>query len=142
MLFWIFVLLFILGVGLVHVYNNKNVGEGCMIAGVLLNILSAVAIFISLIGISCEYFAADGTIAATQQRYESLVYQYENDIYDNDNDLGKKELMNEIREWNEDIARKKVNQDNFWIGIYIPDIYDQFDLIDLENPNLVSIKDK
>ena len=41
-------------------------------------------------------------MAKKQQRYNSLVYQLENNLYDNDNDLGKKELYNEVREWNED----------------------------------------
>lgn len=141
MLFWIFVLLLILGIGLVHVYDNKNVGESCMIVGITLIIVCAIASFISLIAISCDHLGADATIAAKQQRYESLVYQYKNDIYDNDNDLGKKELMNEIREWNEDLATKQALQDNFWVGIYIPNIYDQFDFIDLEHPGFVPIKD-
>lgn len=141
MLFWIFVLLLILGIGLVHVYNNKDVGESFMIVGITMSVVCTIAIIVSLISISCDHFGADATIAAKQQRYESLVYQYENDIYDNDNDLGKKELMNEIREWNEDLATKQALQDNFWVGIYYADIYDQFNFINLEHPGFVPIED-
>ena len=72
----------------------------------------------------------EASIEANKQRYESLVYQAENNLYENDNDLGKKELVNQIQEWNENLARGKTLQDDFWVGIYIPDIYDQFEFIE------------
>lgn len=133
MLFWCFVLLAILGIGLTHVYNNTRVGEWCLCTGVATAVLCVLAIFISLIMYAGEHFGVEGTIAANQQRYESLVYQYENNIYDNDNDLGKKELMKEIQDWNEDLARAQANQDDFWIGVYYADIYGQFKFIELNH---------
>ena len=75
----------------------------------------------------------EAKIASNQQIYDSLVYQLENDLYDNDNDLGKKELYNQIQEWNTDLAYRQHIQDNLWCGIFYPNIYDQFKYIELPN---------
>lgn len=74
----------------------------------------------------------EGQLEAKQMEYESLVYQYEHDLYNNDNDIGKKELMDEIKEWNSDVALGKYRQDNFWVGIFYADIYDQLEFIELK----------
>lgn len=73
-----------------------------------------------------------GKIASYEQRYESLVFQLENNLYNNDNDLGKKKLYNQIQRWNEDLARGKAMQDDIWLGVFWPDIYDDFEFIELE----------
>ena len=79
-----------------------------------------------------QYIGINAKVERYNARYESLVYQYENDIYENDNDLGKKELMDDIQEWNEDLSYRKKIQDDFWLGIYYPNIYDQFEKIELK----------
>ena len=70
--------------------------------------------------------------AKNQQRYNSLVYQLENNLYDNDNDLGKKELYEDIEEWNKDLAYYQKAQDDLWMGIFYPNIFDQFEFIKYE----------
>ena len=125
MLFWIFVALFIACV----VWAYATYGDGFF--SVLFSVILGIVVGASTISIVCDHASADATIARDKQTYESLVYQYENNLYDNDNALGKKELMNQIQEWNENLAAKQKLQDNFWVGIYYPNIYDQFELIDL-----------
>ena len=134
MLFWIFVILFVVG-GVCFVIGSNNMltnwGDLLMFFSGVISFFAAIAVAISLVSFAIDYTDLDGTIASKQAEYEILVWQYENDIYDNDNDIGKKELMNDIRDWNINISRLKECQDNFWIGIYYPDIYDQFELIEL-----------
>ena len=124
MLFWTFVIIIIAGVVL-FTYDLENLGIAISAIGIFGIIASVVVLAINYIGI-------DGYIARMNTRYETLVYQYENDIYDNDNDLGKRELMVDIQNWNEDLSSRRERQRDFWIGIYIPNIYDQFEYIELK----------
>ena len=124
MLFWTFVIIIIAGFVL-FTYDLENLGIAISAIGIFGIIASVVVLAINYIGI-------DGYIARMNTRYETLVYQYENDIYDNDNDLGKRELMVDIQNWNEDLSSRRERQRDFWIGIYIPNIYDQFEFIELK----------
>ena len=90
------------------------------------------AVLVSILIILISHIGLDAKVERCNARYESLVYQYENDIYDNDNDIGKKELMDDIQSWNEDLSYRKKIQDDFWLGIYYPNIYDQFEKIELK----------
>ena len=124
MLFWTFVIIIIAGFVL-FTFDWENLGIAISVIGIFGIIASVVVLAINYIGI-------DGYIAQMNTRYETLVYQYENDIYDNDNDLGKRELMVDIQNWNEDLSSRRERQRDFWIGIYIPNIYDQFEFIELK----------
>ena len=124
MLFWTFVIIIIAGIVL-FTYDLENLGIAISVIGIFGIIASVVVLAINYIGI-------DGYVARMNTRYETLVYQYENNIYDNDNDLGKRELMVDIQNWNEDLSSRRERQRDFWIGIYIPNIYDQFEYIELK----------
>ena len=124
MLFWTFVIIMIAGFVL-FTYDLENLGIAISVIGIFGIIASVVVLAINYIGI-------DGYIARMNTRYGTLVYQYENDIYDNDNDLGKREMMVDIQNWNEDLSSRRERQRDFWIGIYIPNIYDQFEYIELK----------
>ena len=99
---------------------------GCCFAIALIAGISAILININI----------DGTIAANQQVYNSLTYQLENNFYDNDNDVGKKELMKDIQEWNSDLARGKSLMNNPACNIFYPRrVYESFDFIKLGDIN-------
>ena len=124
MLFWTFVIIMIAGFVL-FTYDLENLGIAISVIGIFGIIASVVVLAINYIGI-------DGYITRMNTRYETLVYQYENDLHYNDDDLGKRELMVHIQNWNEDLSSRRERQRDFWIGIYIPNIYDQFEFIELK----------
>ena len=97
-----------------------------------IEIPAVIALFVSVVLLAVAYIGAPSYVASMESRYDMLTYQYENEFYENDNDLGKFELVEEIRSWNEDLASYKVMQRNIWIGVYVPNIYDQFEMIPLD----------
>ena len=130
MIFWLVVLSVVVFLWLA-VYSEKRFrdysGPFLVIA-----IIGFIVAIIMLMVIIVENTNVDAYIAENQMRYDMLVYQYENDIYDNDNDLGKRDLMEDIQEWNEDLAYYREAQDDFWVGIFHPNVYDQFEFIELK----------
>lgn len=111
--------------------NGNEIIEGIGMLLAVFGIIGTVAAMIMLPMIIVANVGTVGKIAANQQRYDSLVYQLENNLYDNDNDLGKKELYDEIQNWNEDLAKGQVMQHDIWVGWFYPNIYDGFEFIEL-----------
>lgn len=131
MLFWIFIVLLIVGIVL-WVVGNEYYSDGMLFTGIGLTICGAIAVICS-VGIMVENgIEADAKMGSWKARYESLVYQYENELYENDNDVGKRELMVDIEWWNSDLAYRKEIQRDFWVGIYVPNVYDEFEFIPLK----------
>lgn len=126
MLFLIFLTLLLVGVVMLFTISDDYIPMSASIFAIgLFGVIASVVV------LCVNYIGIDGNVKSNQVRYDSLMYQYENCLYDNDNDVGKKELMSEIQSWNEDLAWHKTMQRDPWIGIYIPDVYDQFDFIEL-----------
>lgn len=99
----------------------------------LSTIAGTIAVGVSIIVLLTSYIGIDAQVCATQEKYDVLSYQVENNFYDNDNEYGKKELMAEVSKWNQEMASGKELQRDFWVGVYVPNVYDQFELIDYSN---------
>ena len=129
MIFWLVVLSVVVCLWLA-VYSEKRGGYSWLF--ITIAFISLIVSIVMLVDIIVRNTNVDAYVAENKMRYEMLVYQYENDIYDNDNDLGKRDLMEDIQEWNEDLAYYREAQDDFWVGIFHPNVYDQFEFIELK----------
>ena len=134
MLFYLFIILLVVGIVCLRALESINPYdydlEWLGYIGYTLIVISVAVIVVCGIIFIFSYCGLDAHIASDLQTYESLVYQLENNIYDNDNDIGKKQLYDEIQKWNENLAYHKNIQKDFWLGIFYPNIYDQFDFIE------------
>ena len=125
MIFWI-VVIFTICMVIWSIYDKWSGLPSLLIT------IGAIVTIILLIVIGLNYIGIEADVESYNTRYEMLKYQYENDFYDNDNEVGKYQLISDIRYWNEDLAYRKKIQRNFWVGIFYPNIYDQFEFIELE----------
>ena len=138
MLFWLSIIILLVGIGIYIWYDNFYHHYRDWIESVYftLNMVGSIATIVSIVIMLVNYIGVDAAISKKEQTYKSLVYQYENAVLDWDDDvIGKKELYNQIEEWNTDVAWYKSAQKDFWIGTYIPNIYDQFEFIELTTHN-------
>ena len=116
---------------LAHKVDYKIAGEWPEYATWIASVILGVTVLIMSICIMEAHIPAEAKVEQYQMRYESLLYQYENDVYDGDDDVvGKRDLYTDIEYWNSDLAYRKRIQRDFWVGIFHPNIYDQFEFIE------------
>jgi len=126
----LFILCIIIGVFLQKKYSscyNVSVLDGI---GAILTLLSSIAIILSLIIIGANNIESNAVKQKREQRYVGIMYKIESGIYEDDFKINDKDLVTEISEWNQDIVYYKSMQRNIWVGVFIPNIYDEFETID------------
>ena len=113
-------------------YGDRKYNKGMDMIGFFIGTIASIVLFTEIVLVVILNVGTAGKIASYESTYEVIVYQIENNIYDNDNDIGKESLYNQIQDWNAEIARGKAMQHDIWVGVFVPNIYDQFELIELE----------
>ncbi len=96
---------------------------------ICLCILVILVFAFAAINTASQWIFKDSNTAKFQERYESLYTQAYYKLFENDNDFGKKELANQITEWNEDLAEYKKLKKNLWLSVMYPIDIDQFNKI-------------
>lgn len=95
-------------------------------------VISVVIFILDAVALCINHFSAPWLAEQYSQHYEFLTYQLENNLYENENEIGKKQLYSEIQSYNEDVASGKRMQNDVWVGVFYPPIYDELELIELE----------
>ena len=115
-----------------YIALNKYDAEGLGIASAIIAVFAGLALVLCSIVSIFIYSSADATTAEYNAERQSLIYQLENNLYDNNNDLGKKDLYDQITEYNKDIVSGRELHDKFLTACFYPDIYDDLELIEFD----------
>ena len=88
-------------------------------------IIAGIVAAIMLLVIVIIHMSAPMDIAKAEAHRDTLVYEFTNDVYSDNGDdvVGKKELYNQIREFNAQVASDHRAAKDFWVGIFVPDAY-------------------
>ena len=76
---------------------------------------------------------AESSTTTYRIQYETLVYQLENGAYENVVEYNRKDLMDDICDYNSHVESGRILSKNAWIGVYYPEDWDNLPLIELEN---------
>ena len=112
-------------------FNLDAEGVFKVIGGVIAT-LGVIALTVMLIILPINHIGTKASIAGDQERYEALMYKVESGACRDEFGLLNKEVLDEVQDWNEYVVRRKNLQRDFWIGVFYPNIYDQFETIDYE----------
>lgn len=110
-----------------HKYSNI----GCVFVTITVILLIIAAIM--LIALPIAYGCSVSTDNELQEEYNTLVYQVEHLYFTNDigDTTGSKEVMDAVAAYNARIRTKQHWEKNFWVGIFVPNIYSDKPLIEL-----------
>ncbi len=153
MIFWIFVILTVLGIAVIagvgkinekHSYkeedNTKFVNfvydndEPIVFTSGAIAVIGGIAILFMIAAIIINQVSADGLRVKNEQRYEALIYKAQAESIRDEFGIVNKEYIDEVQSWNEDVAKYQAYSNSFWIGIFYPDrAYDGFETINLED---------
>lgn len=134
MLFWL--MLIVLGIGIAMYYvseKNRKFDTLVEFLGIGIISISALGIILSTIVLIRRYTTADSYLEKNREIYKGIVYKVESGACRDEFGLLNKEIIDEIQEWNKDLVYYQSIQDNFWVGIYYPNVYDEFEKIEYDS---------
>lgn len=129
MLLWITLAVLIVGITILGLGKKKNNWfVGCL--GVGITVVSTIAGLTMLCQMASRNIAIEADLAKYRERYKALVYEVEN--CRDEFGVSSIDIIKEVQEWNEEISYYQKIQDNFWVGILYPHVYDEFELIEYQ----------
>lgn len=101
----------------------------------LASVFSLVVLILSFLMVVVSYISIPANTIKLDEEYKSLSYQMENNIYENE--VSKKMLIDQIKEWNSDLRQYTYYHNSFWTNVFFPVDYNGYEYIEIEEINNV-----
>lgn len=140
MLFWLFVIALVVGISFIvieeTVYKYKKVYlENLEDIGGWIVFISIIVLAIMIIILCCNHIGVDARVEKNLEIYNAIEYKVTSGACRDELGLLSKEVIDEVQNWNKDVKYYQAVQDDFWIGIFYPNVFDQFETIDYMSYN-------
>lgn len=142
MIFWLSVIIFAVGVvmlianrigeSLSYKYEYSNASTFILSFGVVISFIGAVWFLVAGLILLLTQTNVTAIRQANAEKYKALTYKLESEACRDQFGLLNKEIIDEVQNWNVKVTYYKAMEDNFWVGIYYPDVYGDLGTIDYE----------
>ena len=145
MIFWLCLAILIIGIGLIVIgcidwdykrnklfnflYDNDDI---LRFIGGITTFISGFVMIIMITILCCMYIGIDARVEQSKETFDAITYKVESGACRDEFGLLNKEVIDEIQSWNESIIYNQKMQNDFWVGVFYPNVYDQFETIDYE----------
>ena len=145
MIFWLCLAILIIGIGLIKIgyidwdykknkfYNFLYYNDDTLkFIGGITTFISGSIVIIMITILCCMYIGIDAKVEQSKETFDAITYKVESGACRDEFGLLNKEVIDEIQSWNESIIYNQKMQNDFWVGVFYPNVYDQFETIDYE----------
>lgn len=128
MIFWIFVISAVIFyiMYFMCMFHVKYLWE--TLCTVCIAISTVMLVFIVIL--NC---GTNGIVSSNREKHKALIYKTQTEACRDEFGIVNEDYIDEIQEWNQYIAKNKTMQRDFWFGVFVPNIFDEFQTIDLES---------
>lgn len=98
-------------------------------------LVSGIVLFFMIIILCCQYIGIDARVEKDFEIYNAIEYKVTSGACRDELGLLSKEVIDEVQNWNKYVKYYQTVQDDFWIGIFYPNVFDQFKTIDYMSYN-------
>lgn len=133
----LFILTVLLAIGGAILYfivkNNYKISSLWDSVSMTVSVVCTCISFVMIIFILSAQIGVAGRICSMQEEYKGLIYKAKTESSRDELGILNKDFIDEVQAWNMNIASGQEWQHDFWVGIFVPPVYDGFELIDLES---------